>query len=179
MKVDVRVISATKVDLLSKVKKNEFREDLYYRLNVIPIKLPPLRERREDIVLLLNHFGKKIGKENLEFSNDALEVLINYNWPGNVRQLENTLCRIVAFSKSDFITKDMIPIDISLNKQRNLPIDFNGIEKVQFDKVVEEVESAAISWAYKKTEGNQSKAAELLGIKRTTFRDKLIKYNIN
>ena len=179
MKVDVRVISATKVDLLSKVKKNEFREDLYYRLNVIPIKLPPLRERREDIVLLLNHFAKKIGKENLEFSNDALEVLINYNWPGNVRQLENTLCRIVAFSKSDFITKDMIPIDISLNKQRNLPIDFNGIEKVQFDKVVEEVESAAISWAYKKTEGNQSKAAELLGIKRTTFRDKLIKYNIN
>ena len=98
MKVDVRVISATKVDLLSKVKKNEFREDLYYRLNVIPIKLPPLRERREDIVLLLNHFAKKIGKENLEFSNDALEVLINYNWPGNVRQLENTLCRIVAFS---------------------------------------------------------------------------------
>lgn len=179
IKVDVRIICATKVNLLEKVKKNEFREDLYYRLNVIPINLPPLRDRKEDIVLLLRHFAKKIGKENLKFSNDALEALINYDWPGNVRQLENILCRIVAFSDSDIIRKDMIPNEISHVNQGSLPINFNGVEKIQFDKIVEEVELAALSWAYKKARGNQSKAAELLGIKRTTFRDKKIKYNID
>ncbi len=179
VKVDVRVISATKVNLWEKVKNNEFREDLYYRLNVIPINLPPLRERKEDIVLLLNHFAKKIGKENLKFSNDALETLINYDWPGNVRQLENLLYRIVAFTDSDIIKKDMIPNEILHMNQRSLPINFNGVEKIQLDKIVEEVELAALSWAYKKARGNQSKAAELLGIKRTTFRDKKIKYNID
>ncbi|PJA95691.1 MAG: Fis family transcriptional regulator [Ignavibacteriales bacterium CG_4_9_14_3_um_filter_34_10] len=179
IKVDVRLISATKVNLLEKVKKHEFREDLYYRLNVVPINLPPLRERKEDIVLLLNHFAKKIGKENLKFSNDALEAFVNYDWPGNVRQLENILYRIVAFSNSDIITKNMIPLEISQIHHGGLPINFNGVEKIQFDKIVEEIESAAINWAYIKAGGNQSKAAELLGIKRTTFRDKMIKYNIN
>lgn len=177
-KTDVRVISATKVNLLKKVQNHEFREDLFYRLNVIPLNLPPLRERKEDIPLLLNHFAKKIGKDNIHFSKEAIDILINFDWPGNVRQLENTLCRIIAFADSDNITKDMIPFDILSTKGKSFPINFNGIEKIDFDKIVEEVESAAINWAYTKAEGNQSKAAELLGIKRTTFRDKMTKYSI-
>lgn len=178
-RVDVRIISATKVNLLEKVKNNEFREDLYYRLNVIPINLPPLKERKEDIPLLLNHFAKKIGKENIEFSKEALEILTNFDWPGNVRQLENTFCRIIAFANSNIISKDLIPFDIVNNNQKRLPVNFNGADKIQFEKIIEEVESAAINWAYKKAQGNQSKAAELLGIKRTTFRDKMLKYSIN
>ncbi|HSL90679.1 MAG TPA: sigma-54 dependent transcriptional regulator, partial [Ignavibacteriaceae bacterium] len=178
-KVDVRIISATKVNLLEKVRNNEFREDLYYRLNVIPINLPPLRERKEDIPLLLNHFAKKIGKENIEFSKEAMEILTNFDWPGNVRQLENTFCRIIAFANSNIISKDLIPFDIANNNQKRLLVNFNGVDKIQFEKIIEEVESAAISWAFKKAQGNQSKAAELLGIKRTTFRDKMLKYSIN
>lgn len=178
IRTDVRVISATKANLRKRVDDQKFREDLFYRLNVIPIVLPPLRDRKEDILLLLNHFAKRNGRENLQFSKEAIEILTNYNWPGNVRQLENTLCRIIAFSRSDMITKDAIPLDIINDKTKSLPINFNGVEKINFDKIVEEVESAAINWAYVKAEGNQSKAAELLGIKRTTFRDKMIKYNI-
>lgn len=178
IKVDVRVISATKVNLQEKVIKKEFREDLFYRLNVIPINLPPLRERREDIPLLLKHFAKIKGKEDINFTQEAIDILSNYNWPGNVRQLENTFCRILAFSTSNTITAEMIPYDIKTNNTRNLPINFNGVEKIDFDRIVEEVELAAVNWAIKKANGNQSKAAELLGIKRTTFRDKMIKYNI-
>ncbi len=178
IKVDVRVISATKVNLQEKVIKKEFREDLFYRLNVIPLNLPPLRERKEDIPLLLKHFAKIKGKENVNFTKEAIDIISNYNWPGNVRQLENTFCRILAFSTSNTITAEMIPYDIKTNNTRNLPINFNGVEKIDFDKIVEQVESTAVNWAIKKANGNQSKAAELLGIKRTTFRDKMIKYNI-
>lgn len=178
LKTDVRIIAATKVNLFEKVEKGEFREDLFYRLKVIPLSLPPLRDRKEDIPLLLEHFAKKTGKNEVKFSKEALDVLTEYNWPGNVRQLENTFCRIIAFSDSNVITKEMLPQDILLKKINFQTMDFRDSEKISLDKLIEEVEASAISWAYKKSKGNQSQAAQLLGIKRTTFRDKLLKYNI-
>lgn len=178
LKTDVRIIAATKVNLFEKVEKGEFREDLFYRLKVIPLSLPPLRDRKEDIPLLLEHFAKKTGKNEVKFSKEALDVLTEYNWPGNVRQLENTFCRIIAFSDSNVITKEMLPQDILLKKINFQTMDFRDSEKISLDILIEEVEASAISWAYKKSKGNQSQAAQLLGIKRTTFRDKLLKYNI-
>ncbi|HPO54934.1 MAG: sigma-54-dependent Fis family transcriptional regulator [Ignavibacteriales bacterium] len=178
LKTDVRIIAATKVNLFEKVEKGEFREDLFYRLKVIPLSLPPLRDRKEDIPLLLEHFAKKTGKNEVKFSKEALDVLTEYNWPGNVRQLENTFCRIIAFSDSNVITKEMLPQDILLKKINFQTMDFRDSEKISLDKLIEEVEASAISWAYKKSKGNQSQAAQLLGIKRTTFRDKLLKYDI-
>ncbi|MDZ7767530.1 MAG: sigma-54 dependent transcriptional regulator [Melioribacteraceae bacterium] len=109
IKVDVRVICATKVDLWEKVKKGEFREDLYYRLRVIPIRIPSLRERKEDIPLLVSHFLKKSGREKIKFTGEALDTISCYDWPGNIRQLENAVYRIAALSKGNEITKDMIP----------------------------------------------------------------------
>src|SRR5690606_24609874 len=128
-----------------------------------------LRDRKEDIPLLLDHFAKKINRPDLKFSHESLNLLQEYNWPGNVRQLENTFCRIAAFTDNNLITKDMIPKDIIPGKNNSFPLDFNDFDKVKFSKIVEEIESAAIKWAIKKAEGNQSKAAGLLGIKRTTF----------
>jgi DNA-binding NtrC family response regulator len=179
IKVDVRIICATKVNLWEKVKKGEFREDLYYRLRVIPIDLPPLRKKKEDIPLLLNHCAKKIGREGIKFTPEALDLLCDFDWPGNVRQLENTFYRIAAFAESNIISKEMIPSDIADIKADCIPINFDGAEKIDIEKILEEVEISAIKWAINKTNSNQTKSAQLLGIKRTTFRDKLIKYKIN
>jgi DNA-binding NtrC family response regulator len=177
VKVDVRIICATKVNLLDKVTSGEFREDLFYRLNVIPVKLPPLRKRREDIPLLIKHFAKKIGREEVEFTADVLEKLTIYDWPGNVRQLENTICRMMAFSRSNVVTKDLLPVELNGKEKSRFAVNFDNLENLKYDKIVEEVESAAIRWALNKALGNQSKAAEILGLKRTTFRDKMLKYN--
>jgi transcriptional regulator with PAS, ATPase and Fis domain len=178
VKADVRIIAATKVNLAQKVEQNEFREDLYYRLKVIPLTLPPLRERKEDIPLLLEHFARKTGKTEVRFSPEAIDVLTEYNWPGNVRQLENTFCRIIAFSDSNYITREMLPGEI-LNKKTDFrAFNFKDAEKINLGKLLEEVEASAINWAYGKADCNQSKAAELLEIRRTTFRDRLLKYNI-
>ncbi|MFA5804421.1 MAG: sigma-54 dependent transcriptional regulator [Melioribacteraceae bacterium] len=178
IKTDVRFICATKVDLWEKVKLNQFREDLYYRLRVIPVKLPPLRERREDIPLLIDHFLKKVGKTNLYFTPEAIELLTSYNWPGNVRQLENSIYRITALIKGKEITKEMIPNDLILPKDEKTVFDISKANQINLDKMIQEIELSSINWAVEKSDHNQSKAAELLGIKRTTLRDKMKKYNL-
>ncbi|MHC1737703.1 MAG: sigma-54-dependent transcriptional regulator [Ignavibacteriaceae bacterium] len=178
VKADVRIIAATKVNLAEKVERNEFREDLFYRLKVIPLTLPPLRERKDDIPLLLEHFARKTGKTDVRFSPEALEALTEYNWPGNVRQLENTFCRIIAFSESNYIKKEMLPGEILIKKADFKAFYFKDAEKINLSKLLDEVEASAINWAFKKADGNQSKAAELLEIRRTTFRDRLLKYDI-
>ncbi|MHB8871932.1 MAG: sigma-54 interaction domain-containing protein, partial [Candidatus Doudnabacteria bacterium] len=178
IKTDVRFICATKVDLWEKVKLNQFREDLYYRLRVIPVKLPPLRERREDIPLLIDHFLKKVGKTNLYFTPEAIELLTSYNWPGNVRQLENSIYRITALIKGKEITKEMIPNDLIPPKDEKTVFDISKAKQINLDKMMQEIELSAINWACEKSNKNQSKAAELLGIKRTTLRDKMKKYNL-
>jgi len=178
IKVDVRVICATKVDLWEKVKRKEFREDLYYRLRVIPIRIPSLRERKEDIPLLVEHFLQKSGKEELKFSPEALELISCYDWPGNIRQLENAVYRIAALTKHKEITKDMLPADLLCgDKQTNL-ISFNNNDSVDILSVIENIEKEAIGWALEKAKRNQTKAAELLKLKRTTLRDKMKKFGI-
>ena len=178
IKVDVRLICATKVDLREKVEKKEFREDLYYRLNVIPLKLPPLRNRKEDIPLLIKHFAEKINRPELRFSPNVIDKLCCYNWPGNVRQLENIISRISAFAKQEIVKEDLLPAEISCAEFSNRSSSYFHNDKIKLEELIAEFEADAINWALEKAERNQSRAAEILGIKRTTLRDKMKKYNL-
>jgi DNA-binding NtrC family response regulator len=168
-KVNTRVIAATNKDLLSLVEKGIFREDLYYRINVINIPLPALRERRNDILLLINHFLGKFSKEMdcpmLSFSDDALRVLVNYQWPGNVRELENLIQRLVIITDGDFIHVTDLP---ALMK-------FYVNHKKGVDRTLAEVEIEHIHHVLASVNENKTKAAKVLGIDRKTLREKLKK----
>lgn len=181
LRVDVRIICATKKDLLEQVKEGYFREDLFYRLNVVQIHIPPLRERREDIPLLINYFLKKFVSQYEDalpdISQETMNVLIAYDWPGNVRELENVIEHTVAFSKSKGISLDALPeylrkIDI---KTDLLSMDLSDKQNISLQDALTEVEKKLIQWAYQKASGNQVKMAEILGIPRTTLRNRLIK----
>lgn len=166
-KVDVRVLAATNKDLLSLVKKGAFREELFFRLNVITISIPPLREREVDILLLAQYFANKyaeeLGKAMLQFSNKALEVLKNYNWPGNVRELENVIQRLVVMTDGDLIEVPDLP---SLMR-------FSALRETGFNRTLAEVEAEYIRNVLTSVNGNKTKAAEILGIDRKTLREKL------
>ncbi|OHB98203.1 MAG: Fis family transcriptional regulator [Planctomycetes bacterium RIFCSPLOWO2_12_38_17] len=181
LRVDVRIICATKKDLLEQVKEGCFREDLFYRLNVVLIHIPPLRERREDIPLLINYFLKKFVSQYEDalpdISQETMNVLIAYDWPGNVRELENVIEHAVAFSKSKGISLDALPeylrkVDI---KTDLLSMDLSDKQNISLQDALTEVEKKLIQWAYQKASGNQVKMAEILGIPRTTLRNRLIK----
>jgi DNA-binding NtrC family response regulator len=185
IRVDVRVICATKVDLWNKVQEGKFRDDLYYRLNVLKIKVPPLRERKEDIPLLVEHFLKIAGRDDIKFTSKAMEVLISYNWPGNVRQLENTIYRICALIDKNIVDVSDIPDDIYspygvkeelFDKVQGL--NFDTVDVIDLDKLLGEMELKAIKWALEKAGGNKTKAAELLNLKKSTFFERLKKYNL-
>lgn len=173
--VDVRVVCATKVDLEELVKQKKFREDLFYRLNIIPINLPPLRERKEDIPLLVNHFFKKHGAEEFlkRLDGQFYQLLEEYDWPGNVRQLENTVERIIA-------TNDIsIPATLKPTAETNKSTDSETI-KMNNDKAyppykdfIQEKEEEIINWALRESGNNITKAAELLDLPRGTLRSKL------
>ncbi|MFQ5543379.1 MAG: sigma-54-dependent transcriptional regulator [Nitrospiria bacterium] len=179
LKVNVRVICATKKDLQQMVSEGKFREDLYYRLNVVKIELPPLRARREDISLLARHFLKKLCKERNKslhyFTHEVQKVLLRHDWPGNVRELENIVEHAVTLSKSDRITVDDLPDYIrDVHAQDGMvSLDPGGNKQINLSEAVSEVEAKLILWALKEAEGNQVKAAKLLNIPRTTLRDKL------
>ncbi|NIM91295.1 MAG: response regulator [Candidatus Aminicenantes bacterium] len=166
--VDVRVITATNRNLRSMVRQEQFREDLYYRLNVVTIELPPLRDRREDILPLAEHFLKKYGKENNKsiknFSPEVVEFMLNYSWPGNVRELENMIERGIILSKQNAITLAELPQDIVY------PAPHEG-------KTIEAVMRKHILNVLKETKGNITKAAKILGIRRMTLYNKLKKYD--
>ena len=168
-KVNVRILAATNKDLHSLVKKGLFREDLFYRLNVITIFIPPLRERGEDILLLARHFVTKfaagLGKSPPRFSDKALQSLRNYNWPGNVRELENVIQRLVLMTDGDLIEVPDLP---SLMR-------FSALLKTGFTRTLAEVEAEYISNVIASVEGNKTRAAEILGIDRKTLRQKLRK----
>ncbi len=178
--VDVRIIAATNRNLEDAVEKKIFREDLYYRLNVIPIVVPPLRDRKEDIPLLVDHFLKLMSKKkkrNIKgVSDEAVEVLTNYPWPGNIRELENIIERVVILKQDDApITPHDLPFNIrNVKSSRSLSFEIpkNGIKLTH---VVEELEKEFIAKALDKTGGVKSKAAELLGINRTTLIEKMKK----
>ncbi len=178
LKVDVRVIAATNKDLDQEVKKGGFREDLFYRLNVIPIHLPPLRERKEDIPDLANHFlsqyREKNKKEIKEFSPKALDLLIRYEWPGNIRELENCIERAVIVARGELIA----PVDLPPSIQ-NLPAG-KGDSEILFPAGIslQEAEKALILKTLEDAGGNRSRAAEILGINRRTLQMKLKEYEM-
>ncbi len=179
IKLNVRVIVATKVDLKKLVDKNKFREDLYYRLNIIPIKLPPLRERKDDIPLLAEHFFiKRNEKEKIPLLNSLLmEKMKKYDWPGNVRELENFVERIIALSDVDGWENELISYLSSGENEQITKQQENDYPP--YEVFIREKESEIFLWAMKKAEGNVSKAAALLDLPRSTFRSKLEKLGID
>ncbi len=194
IKVDCRVIAATNLDLQKAVKEGDFREDLYYRLNVIPIILPPLRQRKEDIPLLLEYFNKKFcdkyQKELKHFQEDAVKAMVEYGWPGNVRDLENTVERLVVLSKQQELQLIDLPINILeayQQKQKNVPqIDqevvignTSHLFVVPFGTPLEEVEKRYILQTLNMVDSDKRKAALMLGIASRTIYRKLNQSNQN
>ncbi len=180
-KIDVRIIAATNKKLEEEMESGTFREDLYYRLNVIRIRLPPLREREEDIPLLVDHFLKKYaaeqGKRITKTSSLAMQVLCNYNYPGNVRELENIIERCVTLEQSDQLTAENLPPKLVESsgapaRTRDLDIPPDGID---LNKTLESFEKTLINRALEITEWNRSRAATLLGISFRSLRYRLLK----
>jgi DNA-binding NtrC family response regulator len=171
LSVDVRMIAATNKDLTGMIKTGKFREDLYYRLNVINLTIPALRERKEDIAELSRHFlkkyAKKLSKAITDFTPEALELLVGYRWPGNVRELENVVERAVILCDSDRIGADDLSIPSSAK-----------VEELGTNPSLEEMEKAYILRVLKEAGNNQSRASQLLGIDRKTLYLKLKKYGI-
>ncbi len=175
MKADIRIIAATKVDLKRKVEKGEFREDLYYRLNVFPVTLPLLRERKEDIPLLIDHFLQKTFPPNKRpgIEPECLDVLIGYHWPGNIRKLKHLIERLSLLKIGKSIKLTDLPQEIRLPV---LPLSKELIfGKNSFEEIISSTEKELIASALQMAGGNKSKAAEILKMKPSTFRDKFKK----
>jgi DNA-binding NtrC family response regulator len=180
IKVDVRIIAATNTDLQAAVKQGTFRDDLYYRLNVIVVRIPPLRERPEDIPLLSEHFIKKYAEESqkreLNLDPAALKVLLDYDWPGNVRELENVIERAVVLSPGNSISSELFPKNITLPPP-DAPVRF-APDSLPLKERVGNFERAIILAALEKTAWNQKKAAQLLSVNATTLSEKLKRLKI-
>ena len=183
-KLDVRVISATNADLEERVRRGQFREDLYYRLNVIPIPLPPLRERYEDIPLLAKHFLRKIcmdmNRPIMNLSQNAVKALGGYEWPGNVREMENAIERAVALTDGDVIDQQDLPPQIG-----GVPLDDSPIPALQLPEeglnmavTIAHIEQALIKQAMDKSSNVKARAAALLKINRTTLVEKIKRYGM-
>ncbi len=177
--IDVRIVCATKVDLKERVNQKLFREDLYYRLNIIPIVLPPLRERKEDIPELLIHFLKKHGaEEKVQYVDDNIYSILNkYDWPGNVRELENMTERIIALSPNQHLNTTVLdPLLIHTQREKIFENPFDKYDG--FDKYILSKEREIIDWALSKSGNNISSAAKFLKIPRTTLRSKMDKLSM-
>lgn len=172
--VDLRVISTSRENLKEKTKRGEFLEDLHYQLNVIPLFLPPLRERKGDISMLINHFLDIFSPHQaIRIEPDAIEVLTEYPWPGNVSELENIIERLVAVNNGTDITAEEIPIELKLPTSQKLE---NTPNLTSFHEIIKSTERELIAWAMRKTQGNKTRAAKLLSMKPSTFRDALAKH---
>jgi two-component system response regulator PilR (NtrC family) len=182
IKVDVRIIAATNVDLRKMVEDGRFREDLFYRLHVITIQLPSLRERKSDIPLLTQHFLVKYGEENgktgLELTPDALDMLMDYDWPGNVRELENVIERAVVLSPGSRIGTELIPDHVRKAPVFQLPEVSVPPEGISFKEVITDFEKRLIESTLEAAGGVQKRAAELLHIKPTTLNEMIKRYDI-
>ena len=182
IKVDVRIIAATNVDLKQEMEEGRFREDLFYRLHVISIQLPPLRERKEDIPLLVQHFLVKYGQENerptLELSADALDLMMDYDWPGNVRELENVIERAVVLSPGRTLGPELIPDHVRRSTRQITPSVVLPPEGISLKDVTAAYERQWIESALEAAGGVQKRAAELLHIKPTTLNEMIKRYDI-
>jgi two-component system response regulator PilR (NtrC family) len=182
IKVDVRIISATNQNLKDRVRKGEFREDLYYRLNVIPVHLPPLRERKEDIPLFINYFIRKyaqmFGKEIRDISSYAMELLTNYAFPGNIRELENIIERSVAMESSNIILPESLTLnpEVSPHAQKfEIDITDKGIDLIaELDKI----EKIMIEKALQITKYSKTKSAKLLSVTLDSLRNRIKRLEI-
>jgi Nif-specific regulatory protein len=175
VKVDIRIIAATSRNLEGLVSQGKFREDLYYRLNVIPLSLPPLRERNEDILELIEYFLGKFNKENnrdVSFDKSALQVLLTCKWPGNVRELENTIERVVIMSGSNIVSVSDLPVSLSVRRLKSSDSD------ISLKADIQEIERSNIISALEKSGGVQAKAARLLGISARQIGYKIKKYGL-
>lgn len=174
IKVDVRLIAATNADLVEKIEESKFRTDLYHRLKVVPINVPPLRERREDIPLLIGNFLKEFNKEHKKHiknvQTEALQKMIDYSWPGNIRELRNLIESIVILSKKEEITVNDLPDYIREGFTPNMILRDAG--------KIEDAEKALIAGTLRKTDNNKTQAAQRLGISRRTLHRKLKEYRI-
>ncbi len=182
IKVDVRIIAATNVSLREMVREGRFREDLYYRLNVITVPLPPLRDRKEDIPLLVQHFlekyGIESGKPGLILTPEAMDRLAAYDWPGNVRELENVIERAVVLSRGGDIGPDLIPEHVVASAYQEMPPIVIPREGIRLEEVMLGQERRYIEAALGAAGGVQKKAAELLHVKPTTLNEKIKRYDI-
>ena len=203
IKCDVRIVAATHRDLQQMIAQGSFREDLYYRLNVVPLRLPPLRERKDDIADLVNHFlrsKKQEGEEAKTISTEALKLLSQYNWPGNVRELENLVMRLVALHADEMISEEIIQLELSQNQSPNLlslekSPDLNTAVEMLishflyehepdlppsglYQRVMDKVEFPLLTMSLNACAGNQIKAASILGLNRNTLRKKIRQHNI-
>jgi transcriptional regulator with PAS, ATPase and Fis domain len=180
--VDVRLITASKVDLKELVNRGLFRADLYYRINVVPVVIPPLRERGGDVPILVDHFLRRFSTNGLPaIDADAMKALVRYSWPGNIRELRNTIQRITLFVKGS-ITLGDLPLEIREENPLELMMKacnrcFSE-DRMPFDAVVACLETNLIRRALKESMGNRTHAARLLGMNLSTLRDKLKKYNL-
>jgi transcriptional regulator with GAF, ATPase, and Fis domain len=191
-RVDVRIIAATNIDLKEAVKQGTFREDLYYRLAVVPIELPPLRDRPQDILPLAQHFIRKYNEENArqvseQIAPDVLALLEAYSWPGNVRELENAVERAVVIAPGDEISRECLRPEISdpdsITSRSHEGASTAAVQNigrgVNFYDEVRRFEIDLIRRALEQTGGHQSRAARLLGMNATTLNSKIKTYNIN
>jgi two-component system response regulator PilR (NtrC family) len=182
IKVDVRIVAATNCDLRQMVADGRFREDLFYRLHVINLSLPPLRDRKEDIPVLAHHFLAKYGTENrkvgLELTAEALDVLMDYDWPGNVRELENVIERAVVLTSQPRIDASLIPENVRSAPMFHIPRFIVPPEGISFKDVITNVEKRLIESTLEASGGVQKRAAELLHIKPTTLNEMIKRYDI-
>ncbi len=181
IKIDVRVLAATNANLDEMVRQGTFREDLFYRLNVIPVQLPPLRERRDDVPLLVRDMLQRLGAQSVPprtdvtFSQEAMRRLMAYDWPGNIRQLENTVERALALSPGrSQIDVSVLPPDVRGDRPDDRGATINLPEQgLDLEQELAAVERVYIAQALSRTEQNRSRAADLLGVKRTTLVEKI------
>jgi transcriptional regulator with GAF, ATPase, and Fis domain len=180
---DVRLITASKVDLKELVGRSLFRADLFYRINVFPVEIPPLRDRREDVPLLVGHFlGRFAPARQLTVAPDATRALVNYDWPGNVRELRNLTQRIALFAEGEIRLADLPsevlddqPVDLLVRACTRCLID----QSLSYNQVVACLETNLLRQALQDAEGNRSQAAKALGLSLSTLRDKLKKYGLD
>jgi len=181
IKVDVRLIAASNRDVAKAVADGILREDLFYRLNVIPINLPPLRDRREDISLLAAHFVRKIsaelGKSVKGVSAEALAVLENYRWPGNIRELENVIERALVLGSGETLEADALPPDLQQSRvSQDVPVEIPA-DGLDLEATLDQIENRYLQMALARTGGVQTRAAELLRVSFRQFRYKLQKHS--
>lgn len=189
MPVDVRIITATHRNLEQAVMEGNFREDLYYRLNVIPIKVPSLSERREDIPLLISYFLSRFvsadGRNNVEFDDEALEVLMTYDWPGNVRELENLMERLVILKGGSLVKASDLPGKFLTHCSKRFSFAHNTAsislpdDGIDLKRVLSDIEDSLIEQALERTSGNKNQASRLLSMNRTTLIEKMKKKGLS